>query len=68
MYSVFRAAQLLGVSPSLIRKLIRNRQIDFVRIGRCIRIPQQAIDTLILSGTATPPPAGGADTATKEAQ
>jgi excisionase family DNA binding protein len=53
MHSVSKAAQLLGVSPSLIRKLIRNRQIAFVRIGHCVRIPQRGIDALILAGTAT---------------
>ena len=69
MYSVIKTAQLLAVSPSLIRKLIRNRQIAFVRIGRCVRIPQQVIDGLVSSGTMRPTssapvakaPSGGAE-------
>ena len=47
------------------RRLIAERRIKFVRIGRHVRIPERALDELIASGTVEPidrrrPPRRGA--------
>ena len=33
-----KAAAILDVTPQMIRKLCRNRQLPFYKVGRCIRI------------------------------
>ena len=45
------AAERLGVRPSTLRFWIWQRRIDFVRVGRCIRIADETIDALIARGT-----------------
>lgn len=45
------APDYLGVKPSTIRQWVWRRQIDVVRIGRCVRIPQDACDRIIERGT-----------------
>lgn len=54
MNSIAKTAQLLAVSPAMIRKLITNGQIPVVRIGRCVRIPRDVIDELVSSWTIRP--------------
>jgi len=49
--SISDAADYLGVKPSTIRQWVWRRQIDVVRIGRCVRIPQEACDRIIERGT-----------------
>lgn len=51
LLSVPQAAVRLGVRPSTLRYWIWQRRIDFVRIGRCIRIADETIDTLIARGS-----------------
>jgi excisionase family DNA binding protein len=36
------------------RRLIAERRIVFVRVGRLVRIPEGAIDEMIASGTVEP--------------
>jgi excisionase family DNA binding protein len=50
MRTVAQTAQFLGISPSFVRKLISQHRIEFVRFGRCVRIPQNAIENLVLAG------------------
>jgi excisionase family DNA binding protein len=49
--NVTAAAEYLGVRPATIRHWVWRRQIDTVRIGRCVRIPQEALDRIIERGT-----------------
>jgi excisionase family DNA binding protein len=45
------AAELLNLSPKTIWAKISRRDIEVVRIGRLVRIPQSAIDRVIERGT-----------------
>ena len=49
--SIPDAAAYLGVRPSTIRQWVWRRKIDTVRIGRCVRIPQAALDRVVERGT-----------------
>lgn len=54
LLSVHQAAQRLGTSVRFPRRLIAERRITFVRLGRHVRIPEAAIDAMIASGTVEP--------------
>jgi excisionase family DNA binding protein len=41
------AAERLGVTPRLVRRLVNERRIGFVRIGKFIRLRQEDLDTYI---------------------
>jgi excisionase family DNA binding protein len=47
LLSVPEAAELLSVSQKKIWNLIYGREIDTVRIGRCVRIPEETVAGLI---------------------
>jgi excisionase family DNA binding protein len=54
LLSVAEAADLLGTTTRFPRRLIAERRIRFVRVGRHIRIPQSAIEEFIAAGTVQP--------------
>ena len=54
LLTVHQAAERLGTSVRFPRRLIAERRITFVRVGRHVRIPEAAIDALIASGTVEP--------------
>jgi excisionase family DNA binding protein len=54
LLTVNQAAELLGTSVRFPRRLIAERRIVFVRVGRHVRIPEGALDELIASGTVEP--------------
>lgn len=41
------AAQATGLSPQMIRKLIRNRQLEVARVGARVLIPLDALRRLV---------------------
>lgn len=41
------AASRLSCSPAMVRKLIQNRQIETVKVGRLVRIELSALDRYI---------------------
>jgi excisionase family DNA binding protein len=47
-------ARLLGTTPRFPRRLIAERRIRFVRVGRHVRIPESALREFIDSGTVQP--------------
>jgi excisionase family DNA binding protein len=51
MLNVNEAAQLLGLKPATLRAWILHRKIDFVRVGRAIRIPSKAVADFIERNT-----------------
>lgn len=51
LLSVAEAAELLGTSERFPRRLIAERRIRFVRVGRYVRIPVSAITEYIEAQT-----------------
>lgn len=51
LLTLYEVARLLCVSESLIRKMVMNKQIETVRIGRVVRFKKETIDELIKTGT-----------------
>jgi len=47
-------AERLGTTERFPRRLVAERRIRFVRVGRHVRIPESAVDELIQSGTVEP--------------
>jgi excisionase family DNA binding protein len=45
------AAEQLNISQKAIWAMIYRRDIEVVRIGRSVRIPQSALDQLVERGT-----------------
>jgi excisionase family DNA binding protein len=54
LLTVDQAAERLGTTARFPRRLIAERRITFVRIGRHVRIPATAIDKMIEAGTVEP--------------
>lgn len=54
LLTVTQAAERLGTSVRFPRRLIAERRIVFVRVGRLVRIPEGAIDEMSASGTVEP--------------
>ena len=54
LLTVGEAAARWGTSVHFPRRLIRERRITFVRIGRHVRIPESEVDALIERGTVEP--------------
>jgi len=57
--TVEEAARLLSLSPHTIRAWIASRELEYVRLGRAVRIPAQEIERLIRHGTVPARAAGG---------
>jgi excisionase family DNA binding protein len=47
-------ADRLGTSERFPRRLVAERRIRFVRVGRHVRIPESAVDEMIQAGTVEP--------------
>jgi excisionase family DNA binding protein len=54
LLTVHQAAERLGTSVTFPRRLIAERRIVFVRVGRHVRIPEGAIEDMIAAGTVQP--------------
>jgi excisionase family DNA binding protein len=54
LLTVNQAAERWGTSVHFPRRLIRERRITFVRIGRHVRIPESAVEAWIEAGTVEP--------------
>ena len=51
LLKVPEAASRLNVSEKTTWKMVYARRVDVVRIGRSVRIPEEAIEKLIDNGT-----------------
>ena len=54
LLSVEEAGRALGTGTRFPRRLIAERRIRFVRVGRHVRIPRSALDEFIAAGTVEP--------------
>ena len=54
LLTVAQAAELLGTTDRFPRRLIAERRIRFVRIGRHVRIPESALREFIEAGLVEP--------------
>ena len=48
------AADRLGCSERMVRKLVQTRQVPFVRVGRLVRFRPEDLDRYIEAHTVTP--------------
>ncbi|MEU5059470.1 MULTISPECIES: helix-turn-helix domain-containing protein [unclassified Streptomyces] len=52
--SVDQVAEVLGTSSRFPRRLVAERRIIFVKVGRHVRIPESAVDAYIAEHTVEP--------------
>lgn len=52
--SVDQVAELLGTTARFPRRLIEERRIRYVKLGRHVRIPESAVEEFIRSRTVEP--------------
>ncbi|MFD5160372.1 excisionase family DNA-binding protein [Streptomyces hawaiiensis] len=52
--SVDQVAELLGTTTRFPRRLIEERRIRYVKLGRYVRIPESAVAEFISSRTVEP--------------
>ncbi|WP_406732178.1 excisionase family DNA-binding protein [Streptomyces sp. NBC_01794] len=54
LLTVRQAAELLGTTERFPRRLIAERRIVFVKVGRHVRIPEGALEGFISANTVQP--------------
>jgi excisionase family DNA binding protein len=54
LLTVAQVADLLGTTERFPRRLIAERRITFVRVGRHVRIPESAVRDFIAASTVEP--------------
>ena len=54
LLTVAQAAEILATSERFPRRLIEERRIRFVRLGRHVRIPESAVREFIAAGLVEP--------------
>ena len=59
LLTVQAAAERLSTSPRFIRRLIAERRIEFVKVGRHVRISESALAEFIDAGRVEPLTAAG---------
>lgn len=61
LLTVAQVAELLGTTERFPRRLIAERRIRFVRVGRHVRVPESAVREFIAAGLVEPlvPPRSG---------
>lgn len=51
LHNIPAAAERLSIKPATLRSWVSNKQIEFVKVGRAVRISEQAIQNVIDRGT-----------------
>jgi excisionase family DNA binding protein len=54
LLTVEQAAERLGTTVRFPRRLIEERRIVFVKVGRHVRIPESALDAYVTANTVLP--------------
>lgn len=52
--SVVQVAELLGTTVRFPRRLVEERRITYVKVGRHVRIPESAVHAYIAAHTVEP--------------
>ncbi|GAA0903071.1 MULTISPECIES: excisionase family DNA-binding protein [Streptomyces] len=52
--TVAQVAELLGTTERFPRRLVEERRIRYVKVGRHVRIPESAVEEFIESHTVEP--------------
>ncbi|WP_309055122.1 excisionase family DNA-binding protein [Streptomyces sp.] len=52
--SVDQVAELLGTTSRFPRRLVEERRIRYVKVGRHVRIPESAVDEFLRARTVEP--------------
>jgi excisionase family DNA binding protein len=52
--SVPEAAERLGVSPRFIRRLVAERRIPYLKLGRHVRFDPADLDAFLIAGRVEP--------------
>ncbi len=56
LLTVDQAGDVLGTGPRFPRRLIAERRIRFVHVGRHVRIPESALIEYLVANTVEPTP------------
>lgn len=54
LLTVHQVADRLGTTVRFPRRLIEERRITFVKVGRHVRIPERAVEAFIAANTVEP--------------
>lgn len=54
LLTVDEAAEVFNTKPRFVRRLIAERRITVVHVGRLVRIPESAVRAFIQAGTMPP--------------
>ncbi|MFD0136438.1 excisionase family DNA-binding protein [Streptomyces sp. NPDC127159] len=54
LLDVKQVAELLGTGVRFPRRLIEERRIKFVKVGRHVRIPESAVEAFVIANTVEP--------------
>ncbi len=50
-YTAKQAAEKMGVGERMVRRLVAERRIEFIKVGKHLRISEAAIEQFLLAGT-----------------
>ena len=50
-YTTKQAAEKLGVGERMIRRLVAERRIEFIKVGKHVRISDESIRQFLQAGT-----------------
>ena len=54
LLTIWQFSERLGIKPSTTRSWIWKRKIEFIRVGRCVRVSSLEADRLIQEGRVLP--------------
>jgi len=50
-YTAKQAAEKMGVGERMVRRLVAERRIEFIKVGKHVRISDEAIQQFLQDGT-----------------
>ena len=54
LLTIEEAAEIFNTRPRFVRRLVAERRITVVHVGRFVRIPESAVRSFIEAGTVRP--------------